>query len=62
MMVKHCQRCYSEMPGWETHDICEACDHELYDEQTTNIEQAIGRAEAEAYENWCSEQIGEVYR
>ena len=55
-MNKYCQRCGQDMPNWETHDICEACDHELYDEQTSNIESEIARSGAEAYEKWCYEQ------
>jgi len=55
-MVKHCQRCDTEMPDYETHDICEACDHELYDGQTANIESEIARDTAEAYEKWCYEK------
>ena len=53
--MKYCQRCGQILPDWETHDICEACDREIYDE-TANIEAEIAKSEADAYEKWCYEQ------
>jgi len=44
------------MPDYDVHDICEACDHELYDIQQAEIQQEISHAEAEAYEHYCWEQ------
>ena len=55
-MTRSCWRCGSALPDWETHNVCEACDHELYDEQTAEIEAQRSESEDEAYEKWCAEQ------
>jgi len=55
-MTRSCWRCGSVLPDWETHNVCEACDHELYDEQIAVTEAQIAESENEAYEKWCDEQ------
>jgi hypothetical protein len=52
--MRYCERCDAEMPDYEVCNICEACDHELYN--LSKVEQERGKAESEDYERYCEEQ------